>query len=374
MNVLLVIEAADGGCGLHVLDLAAGLAKRGHKVTLVYSPLRAGDWFIKAAHKLPLHRCEPLDMAWAVGPSDLTTYFRLRQFVKQYGPYDIIHSHSSKAGALCRALPKRYAKATIYTPHGIRTIDPNLGDLPRFIYGTIEKVLGRWRSDALIPVSMVEKAHIDDAGMAPNRTYLVHNGLAKHMPLSRRDARREMGIEESEVIAGFVGRLADPKNPARFVEAVNIARESAPSLRGIVIGDGPLKASAEEKNTQHAVSFLGARKAAALMPGFDFLVMTSSYEAMPYTLLEALHARLPIISTRVGGTAETIIEGENGYTIEVDAPPKALADTITSLALDNEKRATFAAASAKLAQARTDDTMVDATLEVYAQAMANRRN
>lgn len=374
MKILLVIEAAGGGSGLHVVDLARGLCARGHAVSVFYATARAEPTFVAGLEALPLKNLVGLNMARAVGPSDLGAYLRLQKAVKEYGPFNVIHAHSSKAGALCRALPRKLAQAFCYTPHAFRTMDPTLGQNSARLYGTIEKALGRWRTDALIPVSTAEENHANDLRIAPGRTYLVVNGVANFNPLPRAEARAQMGVGEGEFAAGFIGRLCPQKDPVRFVKAVNLARASAPNIRGIVIGDGELRTEAEAANSDGAALFLGWQDAPALLSGFDILVMTSAYEAMPYTLLEALHAHLPIIASHVGGTEETLIDGENGMLLANDAPPQAFAEAMITLATDDNKRAAFAHASAQLAKARTADNMVDATLEVYETAMANRRN
>ncbi len=374
MKILLVIEAAGGGSGLHVVDLARGLCAQGHAVSVFYATARAEPSFVAGLEELPLTHLKGLEMARAVGPADLGAYLRLKKAVQERGPFDVIHAHSSKAGALSRALPRRLAKAFCYTPHAFRTMDPTMGKAGAFVYGTIEKILGRLRTDALIPVSVAEENHANNRGIAPSHTYLVVNGVANFNPLPRAEARAQMGVAEGEFVAGFIGRLCPQKDPVRFVKAVGLARKSAPNIRGVVIGDGELRAEAEAANTTKAATFLGWQDAPALLSGFDCLVMTSAYEAMPYTLLEALHAHLSIISSHVGGTEETLIDGENGMLLANDATPDSFANAIVSLASDEAKRAAFAAASAKLAESRTADKMVEATLTVYEKAMANRRN
>ncbi len=116
MRILLALEPSGGGSGRHVLDLARGLLDRGHDVTAVWSPIRAETSFASALAALLGERAIKLDMKRAVGPSDWSSLRVLTKLVRETGPYDILHGHSSKAGALVRLLPRSLPGARIYTP------------------------------------------------------------------------------------------------------------------------------------------------------------------------------------------------------------------------------------------------------------------
>ena len=121
LRVLLAMEAAGGGVGRHVLDLAEGLLRRDHDVCLIYSTDRAEEWCSKAIQAMPALVTRRLPMRRAVGADDLRLTLQLRRLIDAMGPFDILHGHSSKAGALLRlaAIGKR-PHAFIHRMHSSR--------------------------------------------------------------------------------------------------------------------------------------------------------------------------------------------------------------------------------------------------------------
>lgn len=157
LRVLLVTEPSGGGSGRHVIDLARELGELSHKVAVVYSPTRAEPTFVRELERLSLFAVEALPMRRAVGPWDISAARTLQEIIDRLGPFDVIHGHSSKAGALVRLVAPRGA-ARVYTPHAFRTMDPSTGTLARRVYGAAESILGRFVSDAIIAVSPEEAA------------------------------------------------------------------------------------------------------------------------------------------------------------------------------------------------------------------------
>lgn len=372
LRVALVLETSGGGSGRHVLDLAAGLAAAGHDATVVWSPVRAEAAFAEALAALPGVRSRELPMRREVGPSDAGSLRALAALMRAEGPHDVIHGHSSKAGALVRLLPGSVSGARVYTPHAFRTMDPSLRTAPRLVYGGVEAALARW-AQRVIAVSAAEFRHARRLGYPARRLRLVVNGAAPRATPDRAAARAEMGLDDDAVAVGFVARLAPQKNPLLFVDAMRRAQAAAPRLAGVVIGDGPLRAAAEARAQGARVSFLGWRDGAALMNGLDVFCMTSAYEAMPYTLLEAIHAGLPIVSTQVGGVEETIIDGETGAVIPEPADPETIARALVALCEDPALRRRWSEGARRLAERRTIGRMIAETVAVYREAMLEVR-
>ena len=300
MRILLVIEAAGGGSGRHVIDLARELARQGHHVAVIYSPTRAESRFEAEIAALPIVLAR-LPMRRAVGPWDIPTARAMKRLVAQLGPFDIVHAHSSKAGALLRAVAPKGA-ARVYTPHAFRTMDPGLGGAGRVAYGVVEALLARFCTDALIAVAPEEAAHARNLGISARKIHTVVNGVSPAPPVNRVEARAELGLAPDDIAVGFVGRLCEQKDPERFARAIRIARAADPRIRGVVLGDGELAEGVRRAGGDGVALFKG-RDARLFLPAFDLFAMTSRYEGMPYVLLEALQAGLPIVSTEVGGTS-----------------------------------------------------------------------
>ena len=127
LRLLQVLEPSGGGSGRHFVDLCGSLAGRGHQVTAIYSPTRAEDRFVRELKALPVAAVHAVAMSRAPSPSDIGAWRAINQIAKTEGPFDIIHGHSSKAGALTRLrLPGRHVPR-VYTPHAFRAMDPTLG-------------------------------------------------------------------------------------------------------------------------------------------------------------------------------------------------------------------------------------------------------
>ena len=369
MKLLQVIETGGGGSGRHFLDLVAGLAERGHDLTTVYSPVRAEPAFVSDLHDIGGIAVHAVPMRRAVTLQDAADYLALRRLVVRLGRFEIAHGHSSKAGALVRMLPRRLAKARVYTPHALRTMDPTLGRAGRMVYGGIEAALAR-RTDALIAVSPEEAAHAASLGGPPPR--VIVNGVAPRAFLPQATARAHLGLSPDALVVGLVGRLSRQKDPELFVAAIRRAAERLPALVGVLIGDGELRADLERAASGAPVVFAGWQNdAAALLPAFDLFAMTSRYEAMPYVLIEALHAGLPILTTRVGGAEATVLPGRNGTIVPVGVTAEALADALVQLLSDVGSLTAMAHASHELAARFTRDAMVDQTEAVYRSILPN---
>ncbi|MEO9652455.1 MAG: glycosyltransferase [Roseobacter sp.] len=364
LKIALVLETSGGGSGRHVLDLAQGLANLGHKVTVIWSPVRAQDDFRQQLFALEQVTNIPLEMHRSVGAADFTSLRALAKVLREAGPFDVLHGHSSKAGALIRLLPRKIPGRRIYTPHAFRTMDPTMGARGAKVYGTIERLLAS-RADQIIAVSGAEKNHAIELGICPEKVTTVVNGAALPSNADRGAARKFMSLSEDDVAVGFIGRLDDQKAPLRFVQAVSLASQHASNIKGIVVGDGQLRSAAETQSKTDSVKFLGWQDGPALFPGLDIFCMTSHYEAMPYTLVEALHAGIPIVTTAVGGVDETVADGENGFVLATDCSAEELSECLVLLAQDADKRTSFGAHAKVLAQKRTIDVMVAETVAVY---------
>lgn len=370
MKVLLCLESSGGGSGRHVLDLAVGIARFGHKVTVAWSPIRAEVDFVTAIESLHNISQVRIEMHRAVGGHDLVSLAALCRYVEQAGSFDIIHAHSSKAGALVRMLPDRLGGVRIYTPHAFKTMDPGVSALGRLVYGGIERILSL-RTDSVIAVSASEARHALGLGISPSRLHTVVNGVDPVETESRAQIRQNLDLPQDAPVAGFVGRFSHQKDPMRFVEAIRQARSVRPDIVGLMVGDGEWRDRLEAAAEPGALRFTGWADARALMPAMDALVMTSQYEAMPYTLLEALSAGLPLISTQVGGVEEVLVPGGNGIRLPMGAASSDIAEAMVDLFSDKARLELWSAASFARSRQYSINAMVEQTLEVYRAALAD---
>ena len=362
MRILLVIEPSGGGSGRHAVDLARALIRSGHQVSLIWSPRRAEPWFQAAVAALPLHANERLPMRRSVGPWDVAALHALNRLIARLGPFEIVHGHSAKAGALVR-LAHAPRAAKIYTPHALPMMGP--ASLAAIIAGATEALLAR-SGDAIIAVSEEEAAVARLWGLGGNRLHVVPNGLAAPPANDRLAARQALEVPDDALVIGFVGRLCAQKDPVRFAHAVRRANAVDPRIIGVMVGDGDLAPSVRTAGGD-ALRLLGARDAGPLMAGFDLFAMTSRYEADSYAMIEAAALGLPIVCIDVGGIARLTQIGARIDRLPVDASPDHLAEAM---------RAALASRVVPLPIAPgllSASLMVEQTVRIYRDAFARRR-
>src|SRR4051812_33161065 len=138
LRVLLVVESSGGGTGRHVMDLAAGLLARGCDVHLLYGTARADRTFLDRLATTPGLRHRPLALRTNVHPSDYAAVRAVRRYLRDQGPFDVVHGHSSKGGAVARLAALGTGVAAFYTLHGLVMMDPGLPRWKWLTYLAIE--------------------------------------------------------------------------------------------------------------------------------------------------------------------------------------------------------------------------------------------
>jgi glycosyltransferase involved in cell wall biosynthesis len=368
-KVLHIVEASDAGVGRHVLDLVGGLVDAGWDVHLVYSPLRMGEAFRHALKSMSGVTAVQIPMKRSVHPADAVSVWKVVKYLKKAGPFDLVHGHSSKGGALARIAARIAGLPSFYTPNALVTMNPELGRWKARTYRFVERALGRIGT-VLVAVSHDEREHALSLGIAPEKVVVIPNGIALEN-LPQRDAvRASLGIDLDATVIGFVGRLFAQKAPEVLLRA--FAQSTGPGTNAVlaVVGDGPLRSQleslAETLGVSGKIRWLGTRPGQQSMPAFDLFAMPSHYEGMPYVLLEAAHAGLPIVATRVSGVSLVVRNGENGFTVapgDVEAMTKAL-DALLSNA---ELRREFSQASRARVKEWSIQRMIDDTIRLYTQ-------
>ena len=375
LRICLVIEAGGGGASRHVLDLAGAFQARGHHVHLIYSAVRAEARHLAEIAALPI-TAEPLEMHRSLGLHDLASARALGVAVRRAGPFDIVHGHSSKAGALVRLADVGGAKR-VYTPHAFRGLDAGASLPARVLFNGAEIALGLTRTDALIAVSSEELAFARKLHIADGRCHLIRNGVITIPDVTRAQARAALGLPDDAPVIGFVGRLSYQKAPERFVEAMRRAMAQVPTLRAVLLGDGECAEAVEQDLAASGIAdrFIWKRSAKAqdYLPAFDAVMMTSRYEGLSYVLLESLAAHVPIVTTEVAGAHDVI--GDTGCGMIVandDAVVDRLVDAATLIGTDADARAAMAAAAARRSNEVNGMRMIDETERLYRQLVGTR--
>ncbi len=228
---------------------------------------------------------------------------------------DIIHLNSSKAGVI-GAMAAKFAGVprVIFTAHGwVFNPSNRLSWLRRRFYVLLHKIAARFQ-DAIISVSDYDsQLAIQNRIAQPEKLVTVYNGIAPINFIGRSEARRVLKkitgapVDEKSVWIGSVGRLVVEKDYGTFLEAAALL----PNANFFIIGSGYelLKLRARIKKLGLGNRCFIAEKLAPAAPylkAFDVFLLTSIKEGLPYTMLEAMAADVPIIVTRVGGMTEIV--------------------------------------------------------------------
>lgn len=372
----MVLEATLGGTGRHILDLANGLVSRGYEVHLVYSRMRSDAQFTSGLDRLcrawpELHTHE-IAITRSVTLSDARVFWKLFRYVRDFGPFQIVHGHSTKAGFIARLVPGVGRAARLYTPHALMTMDSNLRGLSRFAVRTLESLLAR-RSRKVIVVSEQERRCALDTGIPGSKLVRIENGvdtgeLAKRA-LTRAKIRRELSVPPEAGCVGYVGRFCDQKEPARIIEAFALVKRNASKpTKLVMLGFGPLenmlKSRSVELGIDRDVIWAGPLDGTKYVAAFDVLAHSSRTEAFAYVLLEALASGVPVVATRVGAADELIGDGAAGYICDPWVTEK-FAEFVLKILEEPTIHSSFSSAARTVAARFDVNCMVDRICALY---------
>jgi glycosyltransferase involved in cell wall biosynthesis len=341
LRICVISETMMTGVGRHVTDLVRGMALRGHEVHLLHSIERCDEELFEELASLSGCHRQAFPMRRRPHWSDVPVLIALARYLRRFGPFDIMHGHSSKGGAYARLLNPFVPGTCLYTPHAFVTMARHLSRTERAAYAALELCMAPL-TDTLICLSKAEAEHAAKLGIGGHRLALIPNGIA---PFDARPAagfRASLDLPSDAVIIGFVGRLDEQKAPRLLVQAAREVIDRRDDAYVVLVGAGPLRPEleilADKLGIAHRLRWAGAVPARAWMAEFDMLAMPSFYEGFPYVLLEALTAGLPIVCTPVGGTEDVqFLDGVQGYIVPL-GDHRALADRLCRLAADPDLR------------------------------------
>jgi glycosyltransferase involved in cell wall biosynthesis len=253
------------------------------------------------------------------------------------GHFDLVHTHSAKAGALGRIAARRARiPGVVHTFHGFPF--HNFQSWPlRMTYVEIERRLGRMTDQFLAVGGAVAAQAISLKIASPERIRTIASAIDVNVaPVSqagRIEARRLMGLPMEAPVVGTVGRLAPQKAPQDMVAAMEAIGRSG--VYCVWIGSGPLLRDTadliQRKGLAGRFLLLGERNdVAALLPGFDVFALASRYEGIPCSLVEAITCGIPVVATAVNAVPEVVVPGRTGMLVP-PSEPKLLARAIAFL-------------------------------------------
>ena len=247
-------------------------------------------------------------------------------FIIKKGSYDIVHTHSSKAGFLGRLAAKLAGvKLVIHTIHGL-PFHPYQSKVINYIYRSCEKFAACF-TDKIIAVS---KAMVDQAlraGISLKEKFIViYSGLdlEQFKPQQKNeDLRKQFGISENEIVIGKVARLFHLKGHGYLLKAVSNLISYFPHLKILLVGDGILRheieAEAEELGLKDKVIFAGLvhrEKIPEMIAVMDIVVHCSLREGLARVIPQAMAMGKPVVGFDLDGSREVIQDGVNGFLVK----------------------------------------------------------
>ena len=328
IKVLEVIRQGQiGGGESHLLDLVTFLDKEQFEpVCLAFTP---GEM---------INRLEAMDIRCFV--IDTLKAFDLkiqRQIVElmQREQIQLVHAHGSRAASNMVWPARKLRVPIIYTVHGWSFHDDQ-NWLVRTLRQWSEKLICSMTNRVIfVSQSNAETGH-ERFGL--KEAVVIENGinLVRFNPDGQfNDLRPKFGFSEDDFVAGFIARCTKQKAPLDFLEAVRLAHEQNPKVKGLFVGEGDMDAEVDAYISKYQMSEYIYRSpfrtdVPDLLNCINVYCLPSLWEGLSIALLEAMAMGKAIVATPTDGTKEVIEDGKNGVVIPFEQP-QALSNAIIRL-------------------------------------------
>jgi glycosyltransferase involved in cell wall biosynthesis len=368
LRILHAVRAPVGGIFRHIIDLANGQADRGHQVGIIVDSRTGGKRADHAlaeiaprlalgVHRIAIHR-EP----W---PTDVLVWLRFRQLTARLKP-DVLHGHGAKAGAFVRLKSRTDDTLRIYTPHG-GSLHYAPSTLKGALYGRLERALMDNTDLFLFESAFARDTYQRMIGTPKGLVRSVFNGVTadEFDPVAKAD-------DATDIV--YVGEFRHIKGADLLIDAVARLHADGKPVTLTLAGDGEempaLKAQVQRLGLSNSVQFIGHVKARYGFSKGRLLVVPSRGDSMPYVVIEAGAAGIPMVAANVGGIPEIF----GSYNDALFAPniAAAMADAI-EIAMEDPNAAVQ---RAKALRERiflhfSQKAMVEGVLAGYRDAFAN---
>ena len=300
------------------------------------------------------------DMGRSIHPlKDYKAYRKVQKIIRDFKP-DIVHTHSAKPGAVGRlAASSLNIPAIVHTYHG-HVFHSYFGKLKTKLIINTERYLAK-RSHALIAISDQQRNELtEDFRIADRAKFKVIplgfelKKFSENQEEKRKKFRQEFNLGDDEIAIGIIGRLVPIKNHNLFLEGISyVLRTASKKIKGFIIGDGETRQALEGRANQLNIRFSHDHDPNASLiftswrndidvinAGLDIIALTSLNEGTPVSLIEAQAANKPIVSTRVGGIGDIVLENQTALLSETN-DIRSFQENLLRLIEDDEMRNSF---------------------------------
>lgn len=304
-KVLIIVESFGSGVFNFLVDLVNGIDKE-FDVVIAYG-LREEtlsnfkDYFGKNIKFIQVE-----NFTRSINPKkDFKALKEIRKIVKEEKP-DIVHLHSSKAGILGRLAVNGNKIKMFYNPHGFSFLKKDDSKFKRGIYWTIEKITACINRKCIIVGC--SKGEFLEAKKLNKRAICINNGIDIKKLAMETDGIKPREIDYENLKICTIGRIGYQKNPEMF----NKIAESFPKIQFTWIGEGKLKDKLTSTNVQ-VTGWKERKDVLQILNNSDIFVLTSLWEGLPLSLLEAMYMKKICIVSNCIGNRDVIENGKNGY-------------------------------------------------------------
>jgi glycosyltransferase involved in cell wall biosynthesis len=310
VKIVYIVTRAEpiGGAQVHVRDLACALLGRGHQPIVLTN---GRGTYTEALDAAGVQTITLGSLQAPINPlRDLRALYEIRALLKTLRP-DLVSTHSSKAGVLGRIAARSLGIPVIFTAHGW-AFTPGIPSRQAAMYTWVERLAAPLAS-RVIAVSEFDRELAVARRVVPcQKLVTIHNGMPDIGPELRADPSR------SPVRLAMVARFEPQKDHTTLFHALAGLMPEAWSLD--LIGDGPLQPKAEALGHRlglaDRIRFWGQRMDVdARLAEAQVALLITNWEGFPRSILEAMRAGLPVVASAVGGVAESVRDGETGFTV-----------------------------------------------------------
>lgn len=367
--IFFITQAEIGGAQKYVFDLASALKK-----SCEFEVLVASEESPEFAQKLSENGVKFITLRHIrrnINPfADIRSFSEIYSIIKAEKP-DIVHLNSSKIGVL-GSLAGSLANISkiIFTAHGW-VFNEVLPWYKKAFFIFASRLAALFQTNIICVSSYDKDAALRYKITDENKLTVINNGISESefIFLSKEEARKKLNLPKDKTIVGTIANLYKTKGIEFLVSAAKELQENRKDVLFVIIGDGPKREALELQVTSYELQgifkLLGRKEnASQYLKAFDICVLPSEKEGFPYVLLEAGLAKLPVISTNVGGIPD-LLNGENSILI-LSRDPHQIESSVLAL-LQNKEKMSFISENLykTVIQDFTFEKMYQKTLEVY---------
>jgi glycosyltransferase involved in cell wall biosynthesis len=310
LRVLHLTAGSDaGGLSRYIFDLCFAMAAKGHQVA-VAGQRGAWHWLFETA-PFPW-----IEAPMKGGPLKLRKSAKILNAWIDEHPIDLLHVHYRRCSLVGRQLQKTRDVPMLFTLHlpnlSLRWPWSHLTDFGDHTHAVSTEARQWLVTEAKVPQPLIS---VIPHGVDPVRFPTIN--LAAKIA-----AKEALGLNDSHVVAAYIGRMDSPKNEGWMLDLASASRQQLPNLKVVMVGEGPheafLRKRIRRERLEDRVVLLGHRDPMPIYHAADALLLPSQREGFPLVCVEAMSTGIPVLRTRTSGTNAVVVENATGRAVPID--------------------------------------------------------